>query len=147
MLDMGEPVRIVDLARDLIALSGLEVGRDIDIVFTGVRPGEKLFEELFVTGDDNQPTAHEKIFIANNASRQAPDGLDQAIDELAVVAARGEATAIVRGLQELIPEFHPPEQAIPVSQPYPPLPAPTPSTAQPTGPVRFPTATSQASAR
>ena len=109
VLDMGEPVKIVDLARDLIDLSGLEVGRDIDIVFTGMRPGEKLFEELFVPGEDYQRTTHDKIFIANNASRLAPDGLDQSIDELTAVAVRGDGAAIVRGLQGLIPEFRPPD--------------------------------------
>ena len=51
VLDMGEPIKIADMARDLIELSGLEVGKDIDIVFTGLKPGEKLFEELFVTGE------------------------------------------------------------------------------------------------
>ena len=107
VLDMGEPVKIVDLARDLIDLSGLEVGRDIDIVFTGMRPGEKLFEELFVPGEDYQRTTHDKIFIANNASRLVPDGLDQSIDELTAVAVRGDGAAITRGLQGLIPEFRP----------------------------------------
>ena len=76
LLDMGEPVKIVDLAHDLVELSGLEVGRDIDIVYTGLRPGEKLFEELFVTGEQYERTAHEKIFIAANASRIVPEGLD-----------------------------------------------------------------------
>ena len=51
MLNMGQPVKIVDLARDLISLSGYEVGQDIDIVFTGLRPGEKLYEELLVEGE------------------------------------------------------------------------------------------------
>ncbi|MGB4804106.1 MAG: nucleoside-diphosphate sugar epimerase/dehydratase, partial [Anaerolineae bacterium] len=70
MLDMGEPVRILDLARDLIELSGLREGRDIDIVVTGMRPGEKLYEELFVPGETYQPTAHEKIMIAARASQR-----------------------------------------------------------------------------
>src|SRR5581483_6858847 len=61
-LDMGEPIKIVDLAQDLIRLSGLEPGRDIDIVFTRLRPGEKLFEELFLPGQSYQRTVHEKIY-------------------------------------------------------------------------------------
>jgi FlaA1/EpsC-like NDP-sugar epimerase len=72
VLDMGEPVRIVDLARDLINLSGLEEGRDIDIVFTGLRPGEKLTEELFVPGEAYQRTAHAKIFIATEGDPGSP---------------------------------------------------------------------------
>jgi len=80
MLDMGEPVKIVDLARDLIVLSGLEVDRDIEIVYTGIRPGEKLYEELFVPGETYQPTHHEKILIARNASSFVPE--DRRADEV-----------------------------------------------------------------
>ncbi|GAG79693.1 unnamed protein product, partial [marine sediment metagenome] len=61
VLDMGEPVKIVDLARELITLSGLRPGEDIEMVFTGPRPGEKLFEELSIKGEDMQPTRHPKI--------------------------------------------------------------------------------------
>jgi FlaA1/EpsC-like NDP-sugar epimerase len=109
VLDMGEPVRIVDLARDLISLSGLEEGRDIDIAFTGLRPGEKLFEELFVAGEDYQRTAHQKIFIANNASHLASDGLDLAIEALIAVALGGDEADIRRELGSLVPEFRRPD--------------------------------------
>jgi FlaA1/EpsC-like NDP-sugar epimerase len=111
VLDMGEPVRIVDLARDLISLSGLQVGRDIDITFTGLRPGEKLYEELFADGEGYQRTSHHKIFIASNASRLSPNGLEQSIDELITAATRNDETAIRRGLQALISEFRSPEAA------------------------------------
>lgn len=107
VLDMGEPVRIVDLARDLIELSGLEVGRDIDIVFTGTRPGEKLFEELFVPGEKYHRTAHEKVFWAANASSFIPSDLHENIDALVVAAYRDDAEGVVRSLQNLIPEFMP----------------------------------------
>jgi len=63
ILDMGEPVKILDLAEDMIRLSGLEPYEDIDIVFTGARPGEKLFEELEITGENLLKTRHPKIFI------------------------------------------------------------------------------------
>ena len=63
VLDMGEPVKIADLARDLIVLSGLKPGEDIEIQFTGLRPGEKLFEELSVTGEQADKTRHPKIFV------------------------------------------------------------------------------------
>jgi len=65
---MGEPVKIADLAHDLITLSGLEVGRDIDITYTGLRPGEKLFEKLFISGEVYGRTEHQKIFVANNGA-------------------------------------------------------------------------------
>ncbi len=68
VLDMGEQIKIVDLARDLIRLSGLEEGRDIDIVFTGLRPGEKLSEELFFDGNGIDRTDHDKILAYRNGS-------------------------------------------------------------------------------
>jgi len=63
VLDMGEPIKIMDLARDLIELSGYQVGRDIDIAITGLRPGEKLREELFSDDEALAPTEHEKILV------------------------------------------------------------------------------------
>ncbi|MEM7738662.1 MAG: nucleoside-diphosphate sugar epimerase/dehydratase [Deinococcota bacterium] len=64
ILDMGEPVKIVDLARDLIRLSGLEPNQDIDIIYTGIQPGEKLYEELTSSAERDSDTTHDKIFIA-----------------------------------------------------------------------------------
>ena len=107
MLDMGEPVKIVDLARDLISLSGLEVGRDIDIVFSGLRPGEKLFEEMFAVGEQYERTQHQKIFIAANASSFVPHGLDVSIWAMEQAASSNDRTAILRTLQNLIPEYVP----------------------------------------
>ncbi len=69
VLDMGEQIKVLDLARDLIRLSGLEEGRDIDITFTGLRPGEKLYEELFFEGDKIERTHHEKILVCRTHSR------------------------------------------------------------------------------
>ncbi|MGL4649514.1 MAG: polysaccharide biosynthesis protein, partial [Caldilineaceae bacterium] len=112
LLDMGEPIRIVDLARDLIKLSGLEEGRDIDIQFTGMRPGEKLFEELFVQGEEYKRTRHEKIFISANASSFVPDGLESNIRALAEAADMNDREAIIRNLLALIPEYTPQPQPI-----------------------------------
>lgn len=104
-LDMGEPVRIVDLARDMIELSGFEVGHDIDIVFSGMRPGEKLYEELFIPGEDYQRTIHEKIFIARNASTLVPHNLEDQIRVFELAARHDNLPMIMRGLQTLIPTF------------------------------------------
>lgn len=110
VLDMGEPVHIIDLARDLIELSGLTVGEDIEIKISGIRPGEKLFEELFVEGESYQRTRHEKIFIAENASSLVPQNLDEHINCLITAAHAGDTLKIYSLLSNLIPEYElPPE--------------------------------------
>jgi len=123
MLDMGEPVKVVDLARDMIRLSGLEVGRDIDICFTGIRPGEKLFEELFAQGEEYQPTAHSKIFIAAGASNNIPPDLRANVALLEQVARTNDDATARRMLRHIVPEYRPPLPAppIPVAEnaPYP----------------------------
>jgi FlaA1/EpsC-like NDP-sugar epimerase len=113
VLDMGQPIKIVDLARDMINLSGLHVDRDIDIAFTGLRPGEKLFEELFVPGEIYQRTRHHKVFVAENASSFVPSWLDAAIDALAAAAERNDAAALLDGMQALVPEFQPLPERVP----------------------------------
>jgi FlaA1/EpsC-like NDP-sugar epimerase len=104
-LDMGEPVKIVDLAHDMITLSGLEVGQDVDIVFTGMRPGEKLYEELFVPGESYERTVHEKNFIACNASSFVPHALFDSIAKLELSAYRSDSQAIMRILHQLVPQM------------------------------------------
>ena len=100
---MGEPVRIVDLAEDMIRLSGLRVGEDIAIEFTGLRPGEKLFEELHLTGEQHLPTAHPKIIVVEHQ----PSSLNQvtaAIRELEQLA--DDAPDQIRSrLACLVPEY------------------------------------------
>lgn len=104
VLDMGEPVRIVDLATDMIRLSGLEVGKDVEIRYTGVRPGERLFEERFFGGEEVAPTAHPKVVYARNAI--LPAGFDEMLSEL-LDAARGNRPEeeIRRLLRTLVPGF------------------------------------------
>ncbi|MGQ9766043.1 MAG: polysaccharide biosynthesis protein [Anaerolineae bacterium] len=98
VLDMGEAVRIVDLAEDLIRLSGHEPGRDIEICFTGIRPGEKLYEELFDPSERHEQTRHEKIFVSVNGREPGwGHDLGRALDELAAAVARGDAES-ARGL-------------------------------------------------
>lgn len=90
ILDMGDPVRIVDLARDLIRLSGLEPDVDIRIEFSGVRPGEKLFEELLTAEEGTQATMHERIFVARPDSI-SPHVLQSFLDSVGETAATGHA--------------------------------------------------------
>jgi len=103
-LDMGDPVRIVDLAKDLVELSGLKLGRDIEIVYTGLRPGEKLHEELFTSEEQRTATAYEKIFIAQSTPVDG-ERLYRMIDLLAEHAARMDEATIRRTLRELVPDF------------------------------------------
>jgi FlaA1/EpsC-like NDP-sugar epimerase/EAL domain-containing protein (putative c-di-GMP-specific phosphodiesterase class I) len=102
MLDMGEPVKILDLATDLIQLSGYEVGKDIKIVYTGLRPGEKLFEELFIPGERYERTQHEKVRIVRNASDQLPPLLNVIIEKLGKAAEQNDSQAICELLQTIV---------------------------------------------
>lgn len=103
VLDMGEPIRIVDLATRMIALSGLRVGEDIELVFSGVRPGEKLFEELETDGEQIEKTRHPKIFIGRIAGAAAA-ALQAALDEVAAASREHDVVRMRRALQELLPE-------------------------------------------
>ena len=106
LLDMGTPIKIDDMARDLIRLSGLEVGVDIDIEYVGLRPGEKLYEELITEGEGIVPTEHEKIMVLRGES------CDQAllngkIDELRDLAHQQMGEEIKQKLKEIVPEYQP----------------------------------------
>ncbi|MHC2994193.1 MAG: polysaccharide biosynthesis protein [Candidatus Atribacteria bacterium] len=109
VLDMGEPVKVVDVARDLIFLSGFVPDEDIEIKFIGLRPGEKLFEELLTKEERSRvlgDTGHEKIFIAQV---EEVDGgkLEKDIKELEVLAKEMDMEGIVRKLQEVVPSYKP----------------------------------------
>ncbi|MGJ5630574.1 polysaccharide biosynthesis protein [Nostoc sp. CALU 1950] len=107
MLNMGKPVKIVDLAKELIRLSGYEVNQDIEIVFTGLRPGEKLFEELFIPGEEYEPTQHEKLLVVKNASKMIPENLSITVATLCQAAAKNDTSFILRLLEELVPGYKP----------------------------------------
>jgi FlaA1/EpsC-like NDP-sugar epimerase len=105
LLDMGEPVRVVDLAADLIRLSGYTVGSDIAIKFSGIRPGEKLYEEMFFGGEHVLPTDHAKVLRARNGLLS--EGIYKKISALMQAAETCESDDILRGLlRELVPDFH-----------------------------------------
>jgi len=104
-LDMGEPVRIVDLAKKLISLAGLEPGRDIRIEVTGIRPGEKLHEEIGDLIENTRPTAHEKIRVFSG--HHAPPALSCWLDRLRVICAARDAEQLVLALRELVPDYTP----------------------------------------
>ncbi|PSB09473.1 capsule biosynthesis protein CapD [Pleurocapsa sp. CCALA 161] len=116
MLNMGQPIKIVDLARDLISLSGYEVGKDIDIVFTGLRPGEKLYEELLVEGEEYESTAHEKILVVKNASRIIPPNLNTTINILCQAAKRNDINLIIFLLDRLVVGYTSKYQQINIEQ-------------------------------
>jgi FlaA1/EpsC-like NDP-sugar epimerase len=104
VLDMGEPIKVVDLATDLIRLSGLEVGSDIEVRFTGIRPGEKLYEELFFHSENAIPTDHPKVLRAKNGS--LPIGLEEMVDRLIEQAQCGVPDQdLTRSLARLVPDF------------------------------------------
>ena len=105
VLDMGEPVRIADLARDLIRLSGLEEGVDIEIEYTGIRPGEKLYEEVFFGDEDVRQTEHPKVIRA--VSEEPSEALDGPIGELIRLASivPNDAARLRAAIINLVPDF------------------------------------------
>lgn len=105
VLDMGEPVRIVDLARQMIQLSGYEPDRDIPIVFTGQRPGEKLFEELLTAEEGTLATKHDKIFVAKTSTTISHALLQKYLKQLKALAEQGAEDEIICILKELVPTY------------------------------------------
>lgn len=106
VLDMGEPVRIVDLAEELIRLSGLTPYEDIEIVFTGLRPGEKLFEELLIEGEGIMPTSHNKIKVLAPVQIDL-DFVKTELEKLYQAARVNKIDDTMESLKRLVPEFRP----------------------------------------
>jgi FlaA1/EpsC-like NDP-sugar epimerase len=128
ILDMGEPVKIVDLARELIALSGFEEGEDVDIVFSGMRPGEKLFEELSTDAEHADRTRHPKIFVGRIEAGVWADVTVQ-IAALRDGVERRSSASVLQGLSRMVPGYSyqsPAATAAPSTDDRGDAPAPTP---------------------
>ncbi|MGB6985782.1 MAG: nucleoside-diphosphate sugar epimerase/dehydratase [Candidatus Aquilonibacter sp.] len=106
VLDMGSPVRILDLAEQVIRLSGFEPYRDIAIVESGIRPGEKLFEEMLTSGEGFTRTSHERLFIAKQ-DRLDYAQLNDGVDRLRAAVRRQDAQTALGVLREFVPEYAP----------------------------------------
>jgi FlaA1/EpsC-like NDP-sugar epimerase len=106
VLDMGQPVKIADMARDLIRFSGFKPDTDIKIKYIGLRPGEKLFEELITEGEGITRTSHEKIMALGGQACSARD-LDSHIAALIRLAEAQDADGIKAKLKEMVPEYRP----------------------------------------
>ena len=104
LLEMGTPIKIVDMARDLIRLSGFEPDVDINIEYIGLRPGEKLYEELITEGEGVIPTSHKKIMVLKGKECNL-DELNGKIDDLVHLAREQDAEKIKKRLQEIVPEY------------------------------------------
>lgn len=102
--DMGAPVKISDLAKNMIRLAGYQPGKDIEIVYTGLRPGEKLYEELLNQKELTMPTANEKIMVANVRENDY-DTMSKLIDELIRSAQKGLTFPSVKMMKQIVPEF------------------------------------------
>ena len=111
VLDMGQPVKIVDLAKNLIRLSGLEPDRDIPLVFIGLRPGEKLYEELMLDGEGMKPTPHHKIHVLDGGKVSFMQ-VQVWVDELTELVERKDVAGLVAKLQRIVPEYKPSKEIL-----------------------------------
>ena len=131
VLDMGDPIRIVDLACHLIRLSGLEPEADIEIRYTGVRPGEKLHEELLTPEEGTLTSRHDKIFMANRTGIPLDGHLKVLVDQLLLAGARRDPEEIRAVFGQIVPNYRPEGM---------PLPKPRPAAASRLGPITVRTA-------
>ncbi len=104
IFDMGKPVRILDLAKRMIQLSGLEAGKDIQIEYTGMRPGEKLYEELLNLQENTMPTHHPLIMIAR-VREQDPKQVSADVESLIELTTRPDDIKVVRKMKQIVPEY------------------------------------------
>ena len=104
VFDMGESVKIADLAKRMIKLAGLKVGEDIEIEYTGLRPGEKLYEEVLADSENTEPTSHDRIRIAKVREYDYEEAV-QACDELTELSKRVKIPEMVKLMKQIVPEF------------------------------------------
>lgn len=104
IFDMGKSIRIIDLARKMVKLSGLTLGKDIQVVFSGLRPGEKIYEELLADKETTLPTHHEKIMIAKVREYDFKN-VSNDIDQLITMFRSQDNESIVKKMKEIVPEF------------------------------------------
>ena len=104
MFDMGQSVKIVDLARKMIKLSGLKEDTDIKIIYTGLRPGEKLYEELLASSENSLPTYHKQILVGKVREYEFKEVI-QFIDELIQLFNTQNNERIVAKMKDIVPEF------------------------------------------
>jgi FlaA1/EpsC-like NDP-sugar epimerase len=107
LLDMGEPIKILDLANDMIRLSGLVPDKDIKIEFTGLRPGEKLYEELLTADEEVKETLHEKIKVAGREEVDSTDLLAKIQEMFADIEIKGFTQDTISKIKGIVPEFQP----------------------------------------
>ena len=109
VLDMGEKVRITDIAEKLVKLSGLKPGKDITIEYTGLLPWEKLVEELWEDGEKLTQTQHEKVKLIR-FQHEDPDSLARDIEEMRKMATRADREGIMARLRDLVPTYQLPDK-------------------------------------
>ena len=107
VLKMGTPIRIADMARDIITLSGFKPDEEIEIKYTGLRPGEKLYEELMIEGEDVVPTEHEDIMVLNTDCCHPLAEIQNHIEKLVILAKAEDARGIKEELKRIVPEYEP----------------------------------------
>ena len=109
VLDMGKPVKILELAENMIRLSGLEPYKDINIVETGLRPGEKLYEELLIKSEDLDKTSNNMIFVERDHPID-PDLIQKKLDLLQKALKTQSNRIVKQALMEVVPTYHTPEE-------------------------------------
>ena len=109
VLDMGQPVKIEEMARQLIEMSGFEPGKEIEIRYTGLRPGEKLYEELSHSEETTEKTEHPKIWKlhSRNGSVMGIEELEKSIQSIIDEAAKGNIAGAKERIKQLVPEYQP----------------------------------------
>lgn len=121
VLDMGAPVVIVDLAREMIRLAGLTPDKDIPIVFTGAYPGEKLFEDILTAEEGTVASKHSRIYVAKTNACESVNGVNESLDRLQSLAEQGDDQAIIRALSQMVPAYQPGngQHPVPMGKPLP----------------------------